>query len=172
MILKSKICANCGREKPIRQFGNPETMVVGRQVCGSCTSMRSYDRLRIEFFEEFGCKCACCGETHPYFLTLEHIKPQGYRKNKIEMNRAAVLRLARSEGWDRTKYECLCISCNFAKGLYGQCPHRSGVTGEQVLASMKKRSSFKIKRVLPKGWKKKNYFDRQVEVYRETGYIQ
>ena len=29
------------------------------------------------------------------------------------------------------------MSCNHAKGHYGQCPHRTGVTREQVIAQLK-----------------------------------
>jgi hypothetical protein len=118
MIQKTKICIKCRREKPIAMFGDKEWMIAGRQMCNSCGAMRMHDRLRLEFLDEFGCKCSCCGETHPYFLTLEHIESQHYKKNKIKTYRAAEIRKAKREGWDRTKWDCLCIACNFAKGLY------------------------------------------------------
>lgn len=152
MILRTKVCIKCGREKPIERFGDPITMVNGRQLCGACDGSRKYDRLRLEFLSAFGGKCSCCGESHPYFLTLEHVKPQNYKKNKVKTSRALEMRKAKSEGWDRTKWDCLCISCNFAKGLYGECPHRSGVTKEQVVEAWKKNASFKVKRIMPRGW--------------------
>jgi hypothetical protein len=170
MIQKTKVCIKCGREKPIARYGEPGRMIVGRQMCGNCSVRRQYDRLRLDFLEAFGCKCSCCEESHPYFLTLEHVVPRRYKKNGIEIPRIKVLRQAKAEGWDRTKYDCLCIACNFAKGLYGECPHRSGVTREQILSALRKSASFRVKKAMPKGWKKT--VDREVEAYRMAGYVQ
>ena len=161
MEQRTKICIFCGRERPIEQFGDPTKIIAGRQMCASCGSMRSYAKLVLEFLKAFSFKCSCCGEGHPHFLTLEHIKSVGYKKNKVKTHRAAQLRQAKRENWDRTKYECLCINCNFAKGVYGQCPHRSGVTKEQAIEVLETRASFKVKKIQPTGWHKTPGWNRR-----------
>jgi hypothetical protein len=89
-----------------------------------------------------GGKCNCCGENHPCFLTLEHIIPVGHRKQTRQC--LQLLRDARRENWDRTKYELLCLSCNAANSHFGQCPHRSGVTAEQELERLRRLAGNKI----------------------------
>lgn len=115
-------------------------------ICKSCHAKRDCANLRLQMFAHLGDRCACCGESHPYFLTLEHINGDSTkhfygRKDMLpagreQSNTYVELRKARKSGWDRTQYEVLCIGCNFAKGHYGQCPHRTGVTREQVIASL------------------------------------
>ena len=109
-------------------------------MCSSCVAGRQRAKLRLELFEAFGWKCACCGEDHPQFLTLEHITGV---QNKKTYQPYAELAKAKAEGWDPAKYELLCISCNWAKGRYGQCPHRSGVTKEMWIESIRKKAEFR-----------------------------
>lgn len=81
-------------------------------------------RLRVDAIEHFGGKCACCGETEPDFLAIDHINNDGaeHRKEIGSDGRALYLWLRRNnypEG-----FQVLCHNCNMAKGLYGICPHQ------------------------------------------------
>jgi hypothetical protein len=139
MELSSKQrCRRCGKGKYLHQFrvrikhyGKPNKIYVAR-TCSACCGRQFFQQLRAEFLKAFGGKCGCCGQDHPYFLTLEHI--YGYEA-KLRSRKTHGLHgyiIARREKWDKNKYECLCMNCNFAKGRYGQCPHRSGVTAERA----------------------------------------
>lgn len=129
--IQTKKCVRCGLEKPVKKFVT-RTGVNGLSVDSKCLLCRDqiyHARLRLEMLNAFGRKCSCCGEEHPFLLTLEHVL--GRDKGRPLNTYREILRAKRS-GWDRSKYQCLCMSCNFAKGKYGQCPHRSGVTKEEA----------------------------------------
>ena len=133
------ICRRCERDLPPKRFrtrvlkGHSYTL----KVCSSCCVKKWDARMRLEFLTVFDHKCSCCGETHPFFLTLEHIRGAIDKHHSKTSSRMQLIK-AKSEGWDKTKYEALCWNCNCAKGLYGQCPHRSNVTAEVVYAQLRK----------------------------------
>jgi hypothetical protein len=77
--------------------------------------------------EHFGGKCMCCGEDHPYFLTLDHVQNDG-ASYRVDYNEQQIYRLARKEGWPKDRFQLLCMNCNFAKGHYGECPHKMGLS--------------------------------------------
>ena len=56
---------------------------------------------------------------------------------------------AKREGWPKDKYELLCMSCNFASGQYGECPHRSGQTTEIVLQRLRKEATLVVREYGP-----------------------
>lgn len=70
-----------------------------------------YIKLREKLFEVYGSKCACCGESHKDFLTLDHIKPIG---KSINRKAIMVYYLAIKEK-DLSKYQILCFNCNCLK---------------------------------------------------------
>ena len=84
-----------------------------------------YLRLRADVLAAYGNKCACCGETHPHFLSIDH-KNGGGKKDRIA-------RGFREGGMNWYKFllkehpehvQILCHNCNMAKGHYGICPHQ------------------------------------------------
>lgn len=135
---EKKTCRKCGEDKPLRKF-RTRTKVNGLaidNICMACRGKSKYSRLKLEMLEAFGWKCSCCGVDHPYFLSLEHIN--GIEGGRLQTYSA--YRKAKREGWDKTQYECLCMNCNFAKGHFGQCPHRTEITKEQVYESLREAS--------------------------------
>lgn len=136
-----KVCSRCGRSRDERKF--PKSIGGGRRnYCFSCRARYETARLRLDMYENLGDRCACCGETHPQFLTLEHILGvEGERKPWWQE-----LRQARREGWPRDKYEVLCFNCNCAKGHWGDCPHRTGETREQYFSDLREIVSIRGKR--------------------------
>lgn len=77
-------------------------------------------RRRENVLELLGGKCVCCNEDTYEFLQFDHINNDGaeHRKElgRSNLNTADVLRRI-------TEFQILCANCNFAKGMYGTCPH-------------------------------------------------
>jgi hypothetical protein len=146
-MTEKSTCRKCGVEKDLNKFRarrSGEKVYVDK-ICMACKGTAWRAQMTLKLLEEFGGKCNCCGEEHPQFLTLEHIQGGGsYSYGRVNgrcrKNRQQVLREAEKDGWDRTKYELLCIGCNWAKGQFGQCPHRTGITKEQVMESLRQKA--------------------------------
>lgn len=69
-------------------------------------------------------RCACCGETHPEFLSLDHMNGGG-RQHRLKLHGGgrAIYYFLKREGFP-LGYRVLCVNCNTAIGLYGYCPHQ------------------------------------------------
>ncbi len=74
--------------------------------------------------EAYGNRCACCGEDHPIFLTLDHVNGGG--RIDLEAVGSTYRLYARviREGFP-SQYQLLCWNCNFAKHALGTCPHQT-----------------------------------------------
>ena len=70
-----------------------------------------------------GCKCACCGESGFEFLSLDHINGGGNIHKKAVGNNLSIYRQLIKEGFP-DGFQVLCMNCNWAKGIYGTCPHK------------------------------------------------
>jgi len=82
---------------------------------------------KIRVFEAYGgAVCACCGERHHEFLSIDHIDGTGpeHRKqmNGSRRNGANLYRWLERNGFP-PGYRVLCMNCNFALGHFGYCPH-------------------------------------------------
>lgn len=78
-------------------------------------------KARTNFIEMYGGKCSCCGENRVEFLTLEHVHGQVGKRREVSYTayRKAVAK------YDPSKYDLLCMNCNFSRGKYGYCPHEN-----------------------------------------------
>lgn len=77
--------------------------------------------LKARLIEKYGGKCACCGDTHFEFLSLDHKNNDGAedrRKNGCDRARQLAIQKEIDDN-----FQLLCMNCNFAKGKYGECPH-------------------------------------------------
>ena len=132
--MNTKVCGLCGIEKEIIKFDLSFNNQTRKHVCKTCYGKRDRAKLKLDMLKAFNFKCSCCGEDHPDFLTLDHVKNDGAEQRALtNFNEQQIYRQARREGWPKDKYDCLCIKCNFAKGYFGICPHKSGVTPQQAL---------------------------------------
>lgn len=69
-------------------------------------------------------KCACCGEDHLEFLTINHMHGGGVQHRKRLAKAGTNLYqwlIKRSFPED---FNVLCFNCNFAEGHYEKCPHK------------------------------------------------
>jgi len=82
-------------------------------------------KIKLKIIQVYGGKCACCGETEPKFLTLEHSEGGG-QKERIELkgkyDSIKLYKFLIRKNFPKG-YKILCFNCNIAKGLYGECPH-------------------------------------------------
>ena len=88
------------------------------------SAKESRDKLRAEFLVEYGHICACCGETHEAFRTLEHKNRDGAEHRKEFHCSISQLRDLKRRGWPKDNYEILCFNCNRASWERKICPHR------------------------------------------------
>ena len=76
-----------------------------------------------------GYRCACCGETIPEFLTIDHVNYDGaeHRKTLVHGKRSPVdviLRWLRDNGYPKG-FQILCWNCQWGKRKSGGvCPHQ------------------------------------------------
>ena len=87
--------------------------------------------LRNEVIDAYGGKCACCGETHREFLSIDHIEGGGgsHRRTLAETGNYSrkLYPFLKAEGFPKDKYRLLCMNCNWARMMYGHCPHGNGI---------------------------------------------
>lgn len=94
------------------------------------------DQIRVEVLAAYGGQCACCGETTPEFLTIDHIYSDGnnHRKEgrytREGVAAPSLYRWLRKEGFPKDRVQILCWNCNCAKGKYGICPHQKEVASD------------------------------------------
>lgn len=144
--METKVCLECGIEKPIHSFGtslNVQVQKSGRQVvrrkniCHACFSNRQRARIKMDMLSAFDFKCSCCGETHPDFLSLEHISGVGKTSGKRASNKEKLF--AKKHGWNKEHFSVLCYNCNCAKQYFGRCPHEVNETTELGLERLRKK---------------------------------
>lgn len=71
-------------------------------------------------------RCACCGDSHIEFLSIDHIDGGGTKhRKKIRISGNKFYFWLRRNNYPKG-YRVLCNNCNMAFGAYGYCPHRSG----------------------------------------------
>jgi hypothetical protein len=106
-------CVQCGV--------NPR--LPGLSQCGICkTRVVTYrDRLKQKALNGYGGQCNCCGEKEPLFLTIDHINGRG--GNPREASRAVYAKVVKLHF--PPDFQCLCMNCNWAKGIFGACPHQA-----------------------------------------------
>ena len=79
-------------------------------------------KLKSIVFEAYGNKCACCGETEPKFLEIDHVNNDGATDHR---------RLERLLVWIKknnfpSDYQILCSNCNHGRYRNGGiCPHKT-----------------------------------------------
>lgn len=72
-------------------------------------------------------KCACCGEPHIEFLTIDHIERNGAaHRREIRRGKSGGVDM---HGWLKKNkfpkgYQVLCWNCNNARFRYKICPHK------------------------------------------------
>lgn len=141
-------CPKCKQEKTEAAFTKNANRKSGRHGhCKACKAAfskewaranrdvvnaraRAYgQRIRTEMLAAYGGKCACCGESEPKFLALDHVNNDGHKERRFgrngegRANKPIAVKLRRLGFPQDGRYQLLCHNCNSAKGFYGVCPH-------------------------------------------------
>ena len=82
-----------------------------------------------------GYRCACCGETQPKFLSIDHVNNDGYQRRKNRGHGAGAgiylylwRQFKKNESWP-DDFQVLCMNCQHGKARNGGiCPHKESVT--------------------------------------------
>jgi hypothetical protein len=90
-------------------------------------SQRTRQRLRLEILKHYGGDppvCACCGEDHIEFLSIDHIDGRG-NEHRIELNKTGGFYSWLKVNNSPPGFRVLCHNCNQSYGHYGYCPHKN-----------------------------------------------
>lgn len=80
--------------------------------------------MRHQVLEHYGGKCACCGETEPIFLCIDHINGDGAEHRRKESLATNIYRWLVKYNFP-DGFQVLCWNCNAAKFYQGVCPHQT-----------------------------------------------
>ena len=115
-ILNGK-CSKCG-----------ERDLVTKRHCEICKekhyaiSRKNWRLYREEVYNAYGNVCACCGESEPAFLSIDHIDNDGAsHRKKIG---AQIYRFLIKNNFPKN-FQILCMNCQWGrKNCNGICPHQ------------------------------------------------
>ncbi len=80
--------------------------------------------LFIKMLNAYGTMCACCGESEPDFLTLDHKNNNGAKDRRANSQSYGVYMRLNKRGWPKEDHQVLCMNCNWAKRRTGFCSHK------------------------------------------------
>ena len=111
--------------------GTPEE-VAALRAAESARTKRAQAICRDQVFAAYGgYKCACCGESEPMFLSIDHIDNNGATERKSGLYAGSGYGFYQ---WLRKNkfppgYQVLCMNCNTGKHKNGGvCPHQSHIS--------------------------------------------
>lgn len=89
---------------------------------------KTYWRLKEQAYAAYGgYVCACCGETEPMFLSIDHVNnnQREYAKKLGQFHTGAkLLKWLEENNYPQGEFQILCHNCNQGKRLNGGvCPH-------------------------------------------------
>lgn len=94
------------------------------KVTANAYARNYHANLRRQFFDIYGWKCACCGESNPRFLTLGHTLNDGCQERRKLKSQGNVMKYAIQHP-DPSRYETQCYNCNHGAAYNGGiCPHK------------------------------------------------
>lgn len=98
-----------------------------RRTCRECRRLdvsREWWRVKLAVIEAYGGRCECCGESGPEFLTIDHINGDGNEHRKAGLRGWRLYQWLAKRGYPKDAFRLLCLNCNFARGQFGECPHK------------------------------------------------
>lgn len=114
-------CSACHWEVVKRNRATPQ----GR-ASATAAERRQRVKLKAETIAAYGGKCACCGESEPVFLTVDHVNNDGGGRKREVGGGVAFYRLLRRLGFPTDGYRLLCFNCNSGRQINGGvCPHEA-----------------------------------------------
>lgn len=121
-------CKECGRLQAAEaRKRDPEKYNRHAREYARRNGKRLRWELKLELIEEYGGKCACCGEASPEFLTIDHIDGSGAEHRRQIKTMGTGVKFygwLKARNWPKDNYRLLCFNCNAARHLFKVCPHQ------------------------------------------------
>ncbi len=136
MLKPSERITDRNKKSSERQMGNKHWNWKGGkkypETEKSKATFREYQRKLRAFkkdlvLEHYGRKCVCCGESEVKFLAIDHKNDDGYEHRKTlggTGGGSIIVAWIVKNGFP-DMFQILCHNCNMAKGIYGECPHKT-----------------------------------------------
>ena len=108
--------------------GTPDE-VAALRAAEAAKTRRLQAKCKDDVFTAYGgYKCACCGETEPMFLSIDHVNNDGAHERKSGLyngSGTAFYQWLRKNGYP-SGYQVLCMNCQVGKHKNGGvCPHQN-----------------------------------------------
>jgi hypothetical protein len=114
-----------------RQCAKRSVITNGKGLCADCSfqaqtrQFNHWRELRSTVIAGYNDRYACCRETEPLFLELDHVNNDGHVERRLVGN-YTTYRKARDQGFPSI-YQVLCSNCNHSRARNGGvCPHKAG----------------------------------------------
>ena len=127
------LCFNCNLAKgsySICPQSEEFQMLFDKKLKQSYSARHTWN-LRLDTIKAYGGKCQLCGESNPYFMSIDHVYGDGAKERKITGSGVVLYRKLKNEGYPKDRYRLLCYNCNCALG-HGR------ITEEEILHQNKK----------------------------------
>lgn len=86
-----------------------------------------YDGKKAQVFTAYGNCCACCGESNPGFLSIDHVEGGGRAHRRAVGGGLGILLDIIKRGFP-PDFQLLCFNCNLGRQWNGGvCPHKMDV---------------------------------------------
>lgn len=82
-----------------------------------------YRKWKALVFNAYGNVCACCGESNPQFLTVDHVNRDGKSHRRQRSGSYGVLQDVVKRGYPK-EFRLLCMNCNWGTRMGNTCPHQ------------------------------------------------
>lgn len=111
-LLDRLCCINCGKPKFDKYVH-----------CSDCIIKNNKKRLKQKqiVFDAYGKICACCKESEPTFLSIDHMNNDCAKHRKTIGS--GIYRWLIKNNFP-SGFQILCMNCNFGKKFLGICPHK------------------------------------------------
>ena len=83
---------------------------------------RYWDR-RLLVLSRYGGKCVCCGESHPKFLSIDHVGQTGAAHRASDPSAKNITEWLIKNNFPKGDFQILCHNCNMATRDGEPCPH-------------------------------------------------
>ena len=113
-----------GKQDGVCYCGQPAES--GFATCSVCRKSKRdrWLQVKLDAFDAYGGRvCGCCGIDIVEFLTLDHMDGDG-AAHRRKIGRNKIYFWVKENNYP-VGFQVLCMNCNFAKGIYGVCPHKS-----------------------------------------------
>jgi len=102
-------------------------------------------KLVISHYSSNTMKCACCGESHYEFLTIDHIIGGDGKKHREKVGRSDTFYLWLIKNNFPEGYQVLCWNCNKSKGIHEFCSHKGLINNNLTSEKQIRQRNLRVK---------------------------